>query len=304
VKTEAETIAWAWDVRTETCSEGGIDVTSIENGDYIKVKGVDFGAGATSLELRVASTASNSKIEVRLDSQTGKLVGTCAIASTGGMQTWATQTCAISGASAVHDLFFVFAGGSGSLLNFDWWKFIGSGTIDAGATGGSGGVGGGTGQGGASGGGGGSSGASGAGGGTSAVGGGSGGANQGGAQNTGGRSSSGGSSGGNANSGGRTNTGGSANSGGLASTGGNGAGGTQAQGAGGGPSSGGTSNSSTGGTHQAAGGATSGAGADSSSTSGCGCVLPGKALARPSWVFGLALLASLALLRRRARTRP
>ena len=152
VKTEAETIAWAWDVRTETCSEGGIDVTSIENGDYIKVKGVDFGAGATSLEVRVATTSSNSKIEVRLDGQTGKLVGTCAIASTGGMQTWATQSCDISGASAVHDLFFVFTGGSGSLLNFNWWQFIGSGTPDAGATGGSGGSGGATAQGGVGGG--------------------------------------------------------------------------------------------------------------------------------------------------------
>lgn len=296
VKTEAETIAWAWDVRTETCGEGGIDVTSIENGDYIKVKGVDFGAGATSLDVRVATTASNSKIEVRLDSQTGKLVGTCAIASTGGMQTWATQSCDISGASAVHDLFFVFTGGSGSLLNFNWWKFIGSGTTDAGATGGSGGVGGGTAQGGASGGSGGGSGGSGARSGTSVASGGAvGGANQGGAQSTGGNSSTGG----RASTGGSTNSGGSANSGGLASTGGNAAGGTTAQGAGGGQPSGGTSSSSTGGTRQAAGG---GAGASSSpSNSGCGCVLPGKAAGRPSWAYGLALLASLALLRRRAR---
>jgi len=310
VQTEAETIAWAWDVRTETCSEGGIDVTSIENGDYIKVKGVDFGAGATSLEVRVATTSSNSKIEVRLDSQTGKLVGTCAIATTGGTQTWATQTCAISGASDVHDLFFVFTGGSGSLLNFNWWKFTGSGTTEPGGTGGAGGGGGGTGQGGASGGVGGGSGASGAGGGTSPVsGGGAGGSNQGGAQNTGGKSGSGGSanSGGNANSGGSSNSGGNANFGGLASTGGNAVGGTTAPGASGGQPSGGTSNSSTGGTRQGAGGATSGAaGAPSSaSQSGCGCILPGKATGgRPSWAFGLALLASLALLRRRARRRP
>jgi arabinoxylan arabinofuranohydrolase len=131
-KTEAETSAWAWDVRTETCSEGGIDVTAIENGDYIKVKGADFGAGATSLDLRVATTSSNSKIEVRLDTQTGKLVGTCALPSTGGTQTWATQTCVISGASAVHDLFFVFTGGSGSLLNFNWWKFNGQPGADGG----------------------------------------------------------------------------------------------------------------------------------------------------------------------------
>ena len=91
VQTEAETIAWAWDVKTETCSEGGMDVTAIESGDYIKVKGVDFGGGATSLDVRVASGGSGGNIEVRLDSQTGKLVGTCAVAGTGGAQTWATK---------------------------------------------------------------------------------------------------------------------------------------------------------------------------------------------------------------------
>lgn len=268
-KTEAETMAWGWDVRTETCSEGGIDVTSIENGDYIKVKGVDFGAGATSLELRVASTSSNSKIEVRLDSQTGKLVGTCAITATGGAQTWATQTCAISGASAVHDLFFVFTGGSGSLLNFNWWKFTGSGTGDPGGTGGSGGsAGGSAGLGGSSG--------SGPLAGSSAVSGGAGASNEGGAPSAVG----------------------GASSGGHANTAGGAAGATNAQGASGGKPSGGASNSSTGGSPQDAGGATGG------TDSGCACVVRGKASDRPSWTSGLALLASLALLRRRARRPP
>jgi len=132
VQTEAETIAWAWDVRTETCSEGGMDVTAIENGDYIKVKGVDFGAGATSLDVRVASAGTGGSIEVRLESQTGKLVGTCAVTTTGAAQTWATKTCAISGASGVHDLFFVFTGGTGSLFNFNWWKFSGQPGTDGG----------------------------------------------------------------------------------------------------------------------------------------------------------------------------
>ena len=126
-QTEAETIAWAWDVKTETCSEGGMDVTAIENGDYLKVKGADFGGGATSLDVRVASAGSGGNIEVRLDSQTGKLVGTCAVAGTGGAQSWTTKSCPISGASGEHDLFFVFTGGSGSLFNFNWWKFTGSG---------------------------------------------------------------------------------------------------------------------------------------------------------------------------------
>jgi arabinoxylan arabinofuranohydrolase len=126
VQTEAETIAFSKGLKTETCGEGGMDVTDINNGEYIEVKGVDFGGGATSLDVRVASAGTGGGIEVRLDSQTGTLVGTCAISSTGGAQTWATKTCPVTGASGVHDLFFVFTGGSGSLFNFNWWKFIGS----------------------------------------------------------------------------------------------------------------------------------------------------------------------------------
>ena len=89
---EAETIAFSSGLKTEVCSEGGIDVTQISNGDYIKVKGVDFGTGAVSFDARVASAASGGNIELRLDSQTGTLVGTCSVAGTGGAQTWMTKT--------------------------------------------------------------------------------------------------------------------------------------------------------------------------------------------------------------------
>jgi hypothetical protein len=105
-----------------------MNVSNIENGDYIKVKGVDFGAGAISFEARVASANSGGNIEVRLGSPTGTLVGTCSVSGTGGWQNWVTETCNISGASGVHDLYFRFTGGSGSLFNFNWWKFNGSDT--------------------------------------------------------------------------------------------------------------------------------------------------------------------------------
>jgi arabinoxylan arabinofuranohydrolase len=134
VTTQAETIAWALSVKTEPCAEGGLDVTAIENGDFIKVAGVDFAEGATALDVRVASAGSGGSIEVRLDSKTGKVVGTCAVAGTGGVQKWVTKTCPITGASGAHDLYFVFTGGTGSnLFNFNWWKFYGSSPIDGGA---------------------------------------------------------------------------------------------------------------------------------------------------------------------------
>jgi len=133
-RTEAETIAWGSGIKTEVCSEGGMDVTAITSGDYIKVKNVDFGTGATSFTARVAATASGGSIQIRLGSQTGTLVGTCTVPATGGNQTWADSTCAISGASGTKDLFFVFAG---SAFNFNHWQFTGSGSVSAG-TGGTG----------------------------------------------------------------------------------------------------------------------------------------------------------------------
>jgi hypothetical protein len=105
-----------------------LDVTSINNGDFIKVKGVDFGSGASSFDARVASATSGGNIQLRLDSQTGTLIGTVAVTGTGGAQTWATKSCQITGASGTHDLFLVFTGGSGDLFNFNWWKFTGAPT--------------------------------------------------------------------------------------------------------------------------------------------------------------------------------
>jgi arabinoxylan arabinofuranohydrolase len=125
-RTQAETICWEFGVRTEICKDsgGGMDVDSIHNGDFIKVKGLDFGAnGATSFEARVASATSGGNIEIHVDTTTGPLLGTCAVTGTGGWQTWTTKSCTISGVTGVHDLFFKFTGGSGLLFNFNWWKF-------------------------------------------------------------------------------------------------------------------------------------------------------------------------------------
>jgi hypothetical protein len=129
---EAETMAWSKGVQTEPCSEGGMDVTSIHNGDFIKIKGADFGVGATSFDARVASSTSGGSIELRLDSAKGKLVGTVAVAGTGGAQTWATKSCPVTGAAGIHDLFLVFTGsGTSTLFNFNWWKFSGTPTAVA-----------------------------------------------------------------------------------------------------------------------------------------------------------------------------
>ncbi|GAA0835763.1 family 43 glycosylhydrolase [Streptosporangium amethystogenes subsp. fukuiense] len=127
VRQEAETIAWASGVETEASTEGGMNVGFIENGDNIKVKGVGFGTGASSFTARVASGSSGGSIELRLGSATGTLVGTCAVPGTGGWQNWTTVTCPVSGATGTRDLYLRFTGGSGYLLNLNWWQFTPSG---------------------------------------------------------------------------------------------------------------------------------------------------------------------------------
>ncbi|KAK6518825.1 hypothetical protein TWF506_005960 [Arthrobotrys conoides] len=123
IRQEAETMAFSSGLKTQVSSNGGIDVTSIENGDYIKLKGVDFGSGAKSLVVCVASKDTGSRIEVRLASKEGILIGVCDISQTGDLQTWGFDRRDISGATGVQDLFFLFKGGNGLLFNFDWWQF-------------------------------------------------------------------------------------------------------------------------------------------------------------------------------------
>jgi arabinoxylan arabinofuranohydrolase len=123
VRQEAETMAWASGVETDVCSDGGICVTSINNGDYIKVKGVAFGDRASSFTGRVASAASGGKIELRIGSATGTTIGTCTVAGTGGWQSWVNVTCPVTSAAGTQDLFFCFTGGSGELFRFNWWQF-------------------------------------------------------------------------------------------------------------------------------------------------------------------------------------
>ncbi len=137
-RTEAETIAWESGIETEVGGEGGMNVTDIGDGDYIKVKEVEFGAGATSFDARVAAASGGGAIELRLDRSDGMLVATCPVESTGGNQTWATQSCTVSGATGKHDLFLRFTGGG---FKFDWWQFSGPGAPGTGGAGGQGGTG-------------------------------------------------------------------------------------------------------------------------------------------------------------------
>jgi arabinoxylan arabinofuranohydrolase len=122
---EAETIAWSEGIKTAKDSlTGAIYVSDIDNGDYIKIRSVDFGKGATKFEATVASLSSNGNIEVRADGLNGKLLGKLEIKSTKNTQDWKARLCKIKQLTGVHDLYLVFKGVGNNLFNFDSWRLI------------------------------------------------------------------------------------------------------------------------------------------------------------------------------------
>lgn len=128
-KIESESFDDQAGIQTEPCSEGGANVGYIENGDSILYKKIDFAKGFPYFEARVASATSGGNMELRLDSATGTLIGTLTVPSTGGWQNWESKTCAVKGATGIHDLYLVFTGGAGYLFNINWFQFREKGEV-------------------------------------------------------------------------------------------------------------------------------------------------------------------------------
>lgn len=124
-RVEGETMAFSSGVKTAQNATTGVYVTQIHNGDWIKVRAVDFGSGgAKSVTASVASAGQGGTIELHLGSQTGKTIGTIPVGNTGGTTSWKSATASVSGAVGAQDLYLVFKGsGTGELFNLDWWQF-------------------------------------------------------------------------------------------------------------------------------------------------------------------------------------
>ncbi len=121
-RVDAETIAWSEGLKTSGNRKTGVYVTRIENGDYLKVRSVDFGNGAKEIEASIASASLGGMIEVRLNNPNGELIGSLIVKNTGGWQNWKTIKGNLKKVTGVNDICFVFKGEKGELFNFDWWK--------------------------------------------------------------------------------------------------------------------------------------------------------------------------------------
>ncbi len=123
-KIEAENYTSQSGVEIEAnTNDTGMNIGYIQNGDYTVYQKVDFGSGATKFQASAGSESNGGNIEIRLDSLTGTLIGTCAVPNTGGWKTWTDVSCDVSGVTGEHDVYLKFAGTSDYLFNLDWFKF-------------------------------------------------------------------------------------------------------------------------------------------------------------------------------------
>lgn len=135
LRTEAETMAYSEGLKTDVQVEWErhipwdkgrkvsekIFLSSINNGDFLQVKGVDFAQGATSLDVSVAGLNGGS-IEFHVDRIDGPTIAKVDVLDRAEGDAWKTISVPVKKIKGVHDLYIVFKGEK-ELFYFDWWKF-------------------------------------------------------------------------------------------------------------------------------------------------------------------------------------
>ncbi len=121
-RVEGETFNAQKGIETEPCKAGGMNLCDIQNGDWMKLRGVNFGDGVRSFKASVAGEK-GGKIEVRVGSPEGLVLGTCNVSATGGPQEWKEVSCDMRRITGAIDVCLKFVGDEGDLFSIDWWQF-------------------------------------------------------------------------------------------------------------------------------------------------------------------------------------
>jgi arabinoxylan arabinofuranohydrolase len=119
-RVEAETMSAQKGVETEVCRKGGMNVTGLKDGDWIKISGVDFGSEPAK-KFTANLVGNGTSLEMRLGSETGKIIGTL---NTVDAKNFKSISCTVDDeVTGKHDLFIVVKGNGTNPLKIDWWKF-------------------------------------------------------------------------------------------------------------------------------------------------------------------------------------
>ena len=138
-RVEAETMNWGYGLKSskmgiqntgvvknmpESTGKRNMYIYDINDGEYIRLRGVDFGSKGAKQFAITASAAikAGCTITLRLNSNKGPVVGTLNVKSTGSVDKYRTFTTKVKEATGVHDLYICFSNAQGD-VHLDWWQF-------------------------------------------------------------------------------------------------------------------------------------------------------------------------------------
>jgi carbohydrate binding protein with CBM6 domain len=126
VTLQAEAAAGQQGTQTEDTTDegGGKDVGWVNNGDWLRFNGVDFGTTPpTKLVARVSSQSDHGgRMEIRIDTPSSQPVAAIQVTNTGGWQNWRTVTGAMTPVTGLHTIFVTFANDAGDeFMNLNYF---------------------------------------------------------------------------------------------------------------------------------------------------------------------------------------
>jgi hypothetical protein len=105
----------------ESTGKKNMYIFDLNDGEYIRLRGVDFGTGAKQFAITAAATGT-ATVTLRLDSQDGPAIGTAVINSTGSVEKYKPFSAKVKDATGIHDLYICFDKIQGD-VRLDWWQF-------------------------------------------------------------------------------------------------------------------------------------------------------------------------------------
>lgn len=123
-KVEAETMAWGYGLKTAPNADKSLSVVDVNNGEYICVRGVNFGKNKARRFEVSALPLEGGNLKIRLDVPDGKIVGNVNIPQGNETSKYELYSCEVNAVSGIHDLYLSFEGENNKdLFELDYWKF-------------------------------------------------------------------------------------------------------------------------------------------------------------------------------------
>lgn len=123
-KVEAETMAWGYGLKTAPNADKSLSMVDVNNGEYICVRGVNFGKNKARRFEVSALPLEGGNLKIRLDVPDGKIVGNVNIPQGNETSKYELYSCEVNAVSGIHDLYLSFEGENNKdLFELDYWKF-------------------------------------------------------------------------------------------------------------------------------------------------------------------------------------